>query len=82
MLTSLLLPRPFPNRSVDHLPEVLAFGPADHVGVFSGRSPCEELFADQTPAHVRTDDDEHLTNLVAAGGTRLAPSLFVSSHVQ
>jgi hypothetical protein len=54
---------------------------ANYLGVFSGRSPREELFADQAPAHVLTDDDEHLTYLVAAGGTRLAPSLFVSSHV-
>jgi len=54
---------------------------ANHVGVFSGRSPREELFADETPAHALTDDNEHLANLVAADGTRLLPSFVVSSHV-
>jgi hypothetical protein len=54
---------------------------ATHLGVFSGRSPREELFADQTPAHILTDDKEHLADLVGASGARLSSSLFVGSHI-
>jgi hypothetical protein len=54
---------------------------ANHLGVSSGRSPREELFAEETPAHILTDDDEHLANLVAARGAYLSSSLFVRSHV-
>ncbi|MGA8442546.1 MAG: hypothetical protein WB762_20615 [Candidatus Sulfotelmatobacter sp.] len=43
---------------------------ANHLGVFSGPSPCEELFADKALAHVLTDDKEHLADLVGARGVR------------
>ncbi len=33
------------------------------------------------PAHALTDDDEHLADLVDAGGARLSPSFIFSSHV-
>jgi hypothetical protein len=54
---------------------------ANHFGVFSGRSPREELFAEQTPAHVLTDDKEHLADLVGACGGCASLSCFVSNHV-
>jgi hypothetical protein len=49
--------------------------------VFSGRSPREELFADETSARVLTDDDEDLADLVSAHAARASPSFLVSSHV-
>ena len=54
---------------------------ANHLGVFSGRSLREELFADKALAHVLTDDKEHFADLVGAGGARLSPGLLVSSYV-
>ena len=41
---------------------------ADHFGVFSRGSPSEYLFADNTLAHVLTDDSEDLTDPVGAHG--------------
>jgi hypothetical protein len=49
--------------------------------VLGSALPREHTVADQAPAYVLTDDDEYLANLVAAGGARLSPSFFVSSHV-
>jgi hypothetical protein len=49
--------------------------------VFGGHSLREESVADQTPAHVLTNDDEHLPDPVAVGAACLSPSFFVSSHV-
>jgi hypothetical protein len=49
--------------------------------VFSGRSPREELFADETPAHVLTDDCKHFPNLVSVNEAHVSPGFFVSSHV-
>jgi hypothetical protein len=55
--------------------------------MLKGGSSREHTLTDQALAHVRTDDDEHLANLVAsanlvaADGTRLLPSFVVSSHV-
>jgi hypothetical protein len=46
-----------------------------------GGSPRERAFTNQAPAHVPTDDDEYLANLVSADGVCASPSLFVSSHV-
>jgi hypothetical protein len=43
---------------------------ARHLGVFSGRLPGESLFADKTLAHVLTNDDEYLADLVGACGVR------------
>ena len=43
--------------------------------------PRERTFTDQALAYVPTDDKEYLADLVAAGGARLSPSLFVSGHV-
>ena len=45
----------------------------DHLGVFSGGPPREELFADEALAHLLTDDDEHLADLVCGCAGR--PSL-------
>jgi hypothetical protein len=39
------------------------------------------LFADKALAHVLTDDNEHLSDLVGVRGAYLSSSLFVSSHV-
>jgi hypothetical protein len=49
--------------------------------VFRSGSPSEQLLADQTPAHILTDDKEHLANLIGMRGIRASPSCFVSSHV-
>lgn len=49
--------------------------------MFGGGSPRKELFADKALAHVLTDDDEHLADLVGASGVRASPSCFASSHV-
>jgi hypothetical protein len=54
---------------------------ANHLGVFSGRSPREGLFADETPAHVLTDDCKHFPNLVSVNEAHVSPGFFVSSHV-
>ena len=40
----------------------------------------EHVIADQALAHLMTDDDEDLANLVAAEGACLSMSLFVNSH--
>ena len=48
--------------------------------MLGGGSPREELFADEALAHVLTDDNEHLANLVGAGAAR-ASLEFVSSAV-
>jgi hypothetical protein len=35
--------------------------------MLGGGSPREEFFADEAPAHVLTDDNEHFADLVSAG---------------
>jgi len=54
---------------------------ATHLGMLGRGSPREHAVANQALAHILTDDDEHLANLVAGGGTRLSPTCFVRSHV-
>jgi hypothetical protein len=49
--------------------------------MFRGGPPREESVADETPAHVLTNDDEHLTELVAPRGACACLDVFVSSHV-
>jgi hypothetical protein len=53
-----------------------------HLGGLRGGSPREESFAGETLAHVLTNDDEYLANLVAASGAYVSLSFFVSSHVE
>jgi hypothetical protein len=53
----------------------------DHLGVFGGGPPREELLADEALAHALADDDEHLADLVCACRARVSPSFFVGSHV-
>ena len=45
-----------------------------------GGSPRKELFADQEPAHVLTDDEKYFASLVGADGVRVSLRFFVSSH--
>jgi hypothetical protein len=54
---------------------------ADCPGVLGGGSPREHTVANQALAHVLTDDDEYLADLVSAGGTRVSLGFIVSSHV-
>jgi hypothetical protein len=54
---------------------------ADCPDVLGGGSPRELTVANQALAHILTDDDEHIANLVAADGARASPSFVVSSHV-
>ncbi len=49
--------------------------------MLGGGSPREELFADKALAHALTDDNEHLADLVGAGGARVPLRFFVSSHL-
>jgi hypothetical protein len=49
--------------------------------MFGRGSPRKELFADETPAHVLTDDKEHLAYLIGARGARVSLSCVVSCHV-
>jgi hypothetical protein len=49
--------------------------------MFRGGPPREESVADETPAHVLTNDDEHLADLVAPRGACACLDVFVSSHV-
>jgi hypothetical protein len=55
---------------------------ANHCGMFRGRSPREELFADETPAHVLTDDEKYFADPVGAGGASVSLRFFVSRHVR
>jgi hypothetical protein len=48
------------------------------VGSLSRR---EDAFTDQAPAHVLTDDDEYLADLVGARGVRISPGFVVRGHV-
>jgi hypothetical protein len=54
----------------------------DCIGVRSRALLREHAVTDQTLAHVLTDDNENLANLVAGGGTCASLSVFVSSHVE
>jgi hypothetical protein len=54
---------------------------ASHLRMFGRGSPRKELFADETPAHVLTDDKEHLAYLIGARGARVSLSCVVSCHV-
>ena len=54
---------------------------ANHPRMFGRGSPRKELFADETPAHVLTDDNEHFAAPAGADGARASPSFLVSSHV-
>ena len=49
--------------------------------MLGGGSPREELFADETLAHVLTDEDKYFADLVGAGGARVSLCFFISSHV-
>lgn len=65
------MPSPFDRKILSHSNQASrAIWKARHFGVFSGRSLREELFADQTPAHVLTDHKEYLADLVGACGVR------------
>jgi hypothetical protein len=52
----------------------------DHLGVFGGGSPREELFADEALANALTDDNEHLADLVCACADRGSLVFVVGSH--
>ena len=49
--------------------------------MFGGSFPREHTIADHASAHVLTDDDEHLADLVGALRVRALPNVFVSGHV-
>jgi hypothetical protein len=53
----------------------------DHLGVFGGGSPREELFADEALAYPLTDDNEHLADLVCACAGRPSLAFVIGSHV-
>jgi hypothetical protein len=48
-------------------------GIATYFGMLRSGSPGEELIADEAPAHILPDDNEHLADLVGACG---APEVF------
>jgi hypothetical protein len=49
--------------------------------MLGGCSRRKELFADEAPAHARSDDNEHLAELVGASGAPGCIVFAVGSHV-
>jgi hypothetical protein len=64
-----------------HWSTCIRLAKARHFGVLGGRLPREHSVADHALAHVLTEDDEYLADLVGVGGAGVSPVFFLSSHV-